>query len=336
MKKLFWALFILIIIAAGILVGSFYIAATSWHSKAEVEVSVPKGASVRSIANEMYSKGAIGTPRLFELYVRFKALGGDLKAGTYDFPKGMTMMTALDMLVKGDVRQYEFTIIEGWTIKDIAAALKGKPFLGDEAGPDEFLGLTRNKDFMKKLGIEGVPSLEGFLYPDTYKVGYPLDMRPFITRLVSRFFDVWKGLLKEFGKEGVEIDTDEVVTLASIVEKETGAPAERMLIAGVFSNRLKRGIPLQSDPTIIYGLPNFDGNLRKNDISNPHLYNTYVHPGLPPGPIANPGKEALAAALNPEKTDFIYFVSKNDGTHHFSKSLSEHLKAVRRYQVLKQ
>lgn len=333
LKKFFKLLVLFIVLAVLVVSASLYIAATRWRSRQDVEVGIRPGSSVSQIAGELAAKGAIRTPKLFELYVRIKGLGGKLKAGTYDLPAGTTMIEAADKLASGDVRQHDLTIVEGWTIRDIAGALRDKSYIEDEGMPAEFERLSKDGEFMKGLGFEGSPSLEGYLFPDTYRVNFPLIARDLIVRLIRRFDDVWKSLVKDESSLGGRSRSD-VVTLASIVEKETGVDSERPIIAGILINRLNRGIALQSDPTIIYGLPNYDGNIRKRDISNPHPYNTYVHPGLPPGPICNPGKASLVAALSPEKTDYLYFVSKNDGTHHFSKTLAEHLKAVRRYQIV--
>jgi UPF0755 protein len=331
-RKIFKIFFGLFVGCSLVVTGSFYLAATSWRSKADAEVSIPRGASVRTIAALLSKEGVIATPRLLELFVRFKGIAGSLKAGTYDFPEGTNMLSVLEKLEKGDIREYELVIIEGWTIDDIAKAIEGKAFVADDNAPAEFKRLAMDRSFAKELGIDATPSLEGYLFPDTYKVSYPLDVKVLLARLVGRFNEVWRELTRELGDGGVP--KNELITLASIVEKETGAPSERALIAGVFKNRLQQGMLLQSDPTIIYGLPNFDGVIRKNDISNPHSYNTYVHSGLPPGPICNPGRASLAATLRPEETDYIYFVSKNDGTHFFSETLTDHINAVKRYREI--
>ncbi|HQG13122.1 MAG: putative aminodeoxychorismate lyase [bacterium ADurb.Bin270] len=330
-KKFFKFILLLTFITVAVAALSFYVAATKWRSPSDAELDVRPGSSLRSIAAQMHDVGIIRVPKLFELYVRSKGAGGKMKAGMYDFPAGMNMIEAAGKLISGDVRAYDFTIIEGWNIEDIAKALVGKPFIVNDDMPAEFRRLARDESLMDELGVFEVPSFEGFLFPDTYRFDYPLSAKDFIRRLVSRFDEVWRSVPS--GGDGRS--RNEIITLASIVEKETGIPSERALVAGVFMNRLLKGIALQSDPTIIYGLSNFDGNIRKPDISNPHPYNTYVHRGLPPGPICNPGRASIIAAMNPEKTEYFYFVSMNDGSHHFSKDLAEHLKAVRRYQTFR-
>lgn len=311
---------------------SLYVAVTRWHSPAEVEVNIRPGTSVKGIARQLAVDEVIRTPKMFELYVRVKGIGANLRAGMYDFPAGVTMLEVVDKLISGDVRQYQFTVIEGWTIKDIVTALEGADFLASPDVPRHVTRLAYDKQFMSELGVKDSESLEGYLFPDTYLVGMNLTAEKLIRRLVDRYNEVW-GSLDQTKLSERGMTPREVLILASIVEKETGSPEERPIVASVFLNRLRQGIALQSDPTIIYGLPNFDGNIRKKDIKNPHSYNTYVHPGLPPGPIANPGKASLNAVLNPAKTNYLYFVSKNDGTHVFTSSLSDHLRAVRKYQI---
>jgi UPF0755 protein len=198
--------------------------------------------------------------------------------------------------------------------------------------PEKFLHLCRDREFMQKLGITA-DSLEGYLFPETYTlVRGEVDERSLLTTMVHRFFTVWQGLPKP---EELPLRRHQLVTLASIVEKETSDPAERAVIAGVFYNRLRKNMRLQSDPTTIYGLEHFDGNLTRADLQQETPYNTYVISGLPPGPICNPGRAALEAALHPAEVPYYYFVSKNDGTHHFSRNLQEHNRAVYRYQKRK-
>ena len=325
--------FIFVALAVSVSIGaSFYVAVTRWHSPSAVELNIRPGTSVKAIAGQLAATEVIRTPKMFELYVRAKGIGDKLRAGMYDFPAGVTMLEVIDKLISGDVRQYQFTIIEGWSIKDIVAALDGEQFLASPDEPKRFAELVYDKNFINELGVKNAESLEGYLFPDTYHVEMNLTAEKLIRRLVDHYNKVW-GSLDQSKLSELDMTPREVLILASIVEKETGAPNERPLVASVFLNRLRQGIALQSDPTIIYGLPNYDGNIRKKDIRNPHAYNTYVHSGLPPGPISNPGKASLDAVLNPAKTNYLYFVSKNDGTHVFTSSLSDHLKAVRKYQI---
>ena len=196
-------------------------------------------------------------------------------------------------------------------------------------GKQQFLSLANDPALLEQYGVTG-PSLEGYLYPDTYHLARGISASTAIDTMVNRFWEVVSPLRKR--AEDVGMKMEDVIILASIVEKETGLAEERPTIASVFLNRLKRGMRLESDPTVIYGLKDFDGNLTREDLMKATHYNTYIIRGLPPGPIANPGLEAIKAVLFPAKTDYLYFVSKNDGSHHFSRTLSEHNKAVQIYQ----
>lgn len=322
--------------AALLLGGAGYYGVTRWRSPAAAEVEIPSGASVHGIAEQLALAGVIRQPRLFELLVRLKGAGARMRAGSYEFPAGMTLIGALSKIERGEVRQYPLTVIEGWTAREIARALEEKPFAASSSVPAEFVRAALDPEGWRKFGLPKGPSLEGYLFPDTYFVARPLTAEALVRRMVSRFQEVWREIGGAEAVPRTGLAEGQLVALASIVEKETGAAEERPLVASVFYNRLRAGIPLQSDPTIIYGLPNFDGNIRKGDISNPHPYNTYVHAGLPPGPICNPGRASLEAVLHPATTDYLYFVSKNDGTHQFSRTLAEHADAVRQYQLSRQ
>ena len=332
LKGFFKVIVISCLIICGVFAGSAYLTVIKWHSPSDVELTIPKGVSVKHISQILKKRKVIGAEGVFRIYIAIKGVASDLKAGSYDFPAGTNMVSVVKKLVRGDVTKHSITIIEGWTIKDIAKLLSKKDYLSNSDMPQKFIELAHNRQFMDVLEFEGIPSLEGYLFPDTYNVEYPLNADEFLKRLVKHFRDVWSDIAKGHDLHGMTMN--QIVTLASIIEKETSRSDERAIIAGVMINRLNRGIPLQSDPTIIYGLPNFNGNLTRRDIRNPHPYNTYVHKGLPPGPICNPGRASLAAAISPAKTDFMYFVSKNDGSHYFSKTLVEHLRAVRRYQII--
>ncbi|MCL2459346.1 MAG: endolytic transglycosylase MltG, partial [Desulfobulbus sp.] len=194
---------------------------------------------------------------------------------------------------------------------------------------DRFLGLVKDGAFIRQLGIEA-DSLEGYLFPETYTlVRNEADEAAVIRMMVERFQQTWQALN---APESLELNRHQLLTLASVVEKETGVATERPLIAQVFYNRLARKMRLQSDPTVIYGLPDFNGNLSKADLKRETPYNTYLIPGLPPGPICNPGRAALEAVLHPVESDALYFVAKNDGTHIFSTNLADHNRAVQHYQ----
>lgn len=325
---------VVVALAAAGIGGAIYVGATSWKSPAVAEVDIAPGSAVREIATQLTAAGVIRQPRFFEVVARIKRSAGKLHAGSYAFPAGTTLLSALKKLERGDVMQFPFTAIEGWTVREIAAALRGQKYLASEAVPDEFIRLASDPQFISSLGFGGAASLEGYLFPDTYFVTRPLSAEALLKRMVARFREVFASL-GGAAAFPAGLAEPQLVTLASIVEKETGAPEERPLIASVFMNRLRGDVPLQSDPTIIYGLPRFDGNIRKEDIANPHPYNTYVHPGLPPGPISNPGRASLEAAVHPAQTDYLYFVSRNDGTHAFSRTLEEHMAAVRQYQLQK-
>jgi UPF0755 protein len=232
----------------------------------------------------------------------------------------------LDRFRHGAVVLHAVTIPEGYTARQIAQVL-------DEAGignPREFLRLVSAADFIRSLGLD-LPNLEGYLFPDTYAFPRHVSTEEIVRNMVARFRAVYR---QEWHDRALALGmTDhQIITLASIIEKETGSGAERPFVSAVFHNRLRLGMPLQSDPTVIYSIAEFNGNLTKVDLKRDTPYNTYRRRGLPPGPIANPGREALEAALYPAQVEYLYFVSKNDGTHWFSRSIKEHNRAVALFQ----
>jgi len=231
----------------------------------------------------------------------------------------------LEILKKGLVVLRPVTIPEGFTRNQIAGVLAAKGL----ADKKRFLELTEDKELLRQYAVPG-PSLEGYLFPDTYHFSRGTPTLVIIDTMVKRFRQVVAPSMEK--TQGTGMTFQDLVTLASIVEKETSRPEERPLIASVFLNRLKLGMRLESDPTVIYGIENFDGDLKKKNLTEKTPYNTYVINGLTPGPIANPGLDSIKAVMDPAKTDYLYFVSKNDGSHHFSRSLAEHNRAVDRYQ----
>lgn len=293
-----------------------------------VTVTIPQGAGVRQIGLLLAEKKLLTNDLRYLVYVRLSGLGSRLKAGEYSFPYGLTPSEVLRKIARGEVVLHPVTIVEGMNIEQIASLFAQ----GNWVDGKRFLNLCQDKQFIQELGFD-MPSLEGYLFPDTYYMVKGMDEKKLIRWMVQRFNTVWSTLPP---LTDTSLNKNKVVTLASIVEKETGQEQERPLIARVFLNRLKLGMPLQSDPTVIYGLgKDYDGNLHKADLQKATLYNTYVIPALPPGPICNPGKAALLAVLQPTPSKALYFVAKNDGFHFFSATLAEHNRAVNLYQKSK-
>jgi UPF0755 protein len=288
---------------------------------------VPRGASLQAIAARLEAQGLIRNARAIEILARYRRLGSALRAGEYRLSPASTAGEILDTLASGRVATYEVVVPEGFTAAMIAARLAD----ANLADAEEFLAWVRDPASPGFYGVEGT-SLEGYLFPETYRLSRGLTPRETAGVFVNQFLAVWREL--EPRARSRNLSMHEVVTLASIVEKETGIPEERPLIAAVFLNRLKRGMRLETDPAVIYGIPDFDGNLRRADLEDPgNPYNTYLIAGLPPGPIANPGRDALAAVVDPADVDYLYFVSRNDGTHHFSRTYRDHLRAVNEFQT---
>jgi len=248
-----------------------------------------------------------------------------VKAGEYRLSSRMAPLEVLDILSRGKIIPHYVTIPEGFTLTQIAEVLE-KNGLAERA---KFLAVATDPDIVKTYGLPG-RTLEGYLYPDTYRFSPGQQTVSIVEAMVKRFFYVIGSFEERIIASGMTLN--QIITLASLIEKETGKAEERDVIASVFLNRLKKGMRLESDPTVIYGIAGFDGNLTKEDLARPSPYNTYVIQGLPPAPIASPGKEAIRAVLFPAQTDYLYFVSKNDGSHHFSKTLTEHNRAVNTYQ----
>jgi UPF0755 protein len=297
--------------------------------QAPLEVEIPRGASVRSVVASLESAGLQVHRREFLLLVRAFGRERDLKAGNYLLAKAPTPIQLLDKLTRGDVTQAEVRLIEGWTFTQFRNALDEHPNLRhDSKGLDDAQVL--------KLLQAAEPHPEGLFFPDTYLFAKGSSD---IAVLRSAYRAMQRHLKAEWDARAPNVpyrSPYEALTMASIIEKETGQPSERDQIGGVLVNRLRIGMRLQVDPTIIYGLgPTFDGNLRKKHLLEDAPYNTYTRAGLPPTPIAMPGAASLRAALRPAKTDAMYYVSRGDGTSQFSRNISEHNGAVRRYQLKK-
>lgn len=282
------------------------------------------------ITRQLIKMNLIRNGRYFTLLAKIQSKITKVKTGEYALRKNMLPQEILETLVSGKMLQHAFTVQEGLNIYEIASLLESKKLVDK----NEFLRLVKNRNFIKKMTGEDLPSLEGYLFPDTYRVTKYEGAKAIIKTMVARFNEVYGDIKITSSK--VSYDRHKAVILASMIEKETGAPFERPVISSVFHNRLKKRMRLQSDPTILYGIMERDGvwkkNIRKIDIITKTPYNTYKVSALPKGPISNPGKESLRAVFFPEETKFLYFVSKNDGTHYFSKTYKEHEKAVRAYQ----
>lgn len=290
-------------------------------------VSIPSGSSFARVAQLLQDEGVVSSAFRLRLLVRLRGDAAKVKAGEYGFSEPALPGEVLDRLVAGDVRQYRFTVPEGLTMKEIAQRLSAEG-LGNG---DLFLQLARDPAFIASLGVEAT-SLEGYLFPETYTLVAGTPERRLIQAMVRQMTArLTPDLLAAAQARG--LNAHELVTLASVIQKEAGNESEMPLISAVFHNRLKRGMRLQADPTVIYGIENFNGNLTKKDLLEPTPYNTYRIAGLPPGPISNPGEAALKAAAFPADVNYLYFVGRGDGTHAFSLTLTEHNAAVRRYQL---
>ena len=298
---------------------------TEEHPPSKVVV-IPDGSTFQFVASLIEREGLIKSRSFFAFIGKLQTADRKIHAGEYELNPGMTPAEILSKLLNGHVLLHPLTIPEGLTIVQIAD-LASQDGLTDRA---EFLRLAKDRAFIESLGITA-ETLEGYLYPNTYKFPRAVKAREVLVAMVEQLRQVVGPDLLARMQE-LKMTMHEVLTLASVIEKETGSDGERPEISAVFHNRLKKHIPLQSDPTVIYGLPGFDGNLHKKDLSSPSPYNTYRVQGLPPGPIANPGIQAIRATLYPSDSRSLYFVSRNDGTHQFSATLIEHNKAVEKYQ----
>jgi UPF0755 protein len=291
-----------------------------------VNLNVSRGSSLWLVSRQLEQIGVIADARQFRLLGSLRGQAELIRSGTYDFTAAATPGTILDRLVAGDIRKLALTIPEGFDLQQIAA--RADRLLG--IGGD-LLRLAQDHAFLARLGIKAA-SLEGYLFPDTYSVTSETSAEQLI-RMMYKQLQLYldSGLLAAAQQHG--LSPHQLLTLASIIQKEAGNEGEMPLIAAVFHNRLRKGIPLQADPTVIYGLETFDGNLTRKHLEAPTPYNTYRIYGLPPGPIASPGLSALQAAAHPADSPALYFVARGDGTHVFSNSLQQHNQAVRRYQL---
>ncbi|WNG60507.1 endolytic transglycosylase MltG [Archangium gephyra] len=341
MKKVLIALLVLGVLAAAV-TGAWYLrrerrvsefaAAPVTLPSEGVTLAVPNGTGPRTIARMLADAGIVTDPELLYLYIRREGVGPRLKAGEYLFEGTLTPAQVVEQLASGKVKLYRFTVPEGLRIEEILPILAGSELKLDLG---ELERLASDRNFLREAGVPAA-SLEGFLYPDTYAFTRSATAEKVLAKMVQRALEEYRKADAR-RKDGVKLSLLETFTLASIVEKETGQPQERPRISCVFHNRLRQGIKLETDPTVLYAMKLQHGvysrNITRRDLRTPHPYNTYTTPGLPPGPIASPGAAALQAALHPLDCDDLFFVSRNDGTHIFCPTLECHETAVRKWQV---
>lgn len=304
---------------------AYLVAFPAGNGKRTTTIDVPTGSSVRKLATELKSKKVIRNAALFVWQARLKGVDNRIQAGTYLFNDGMTAANILEKLAAGDVYVLPFAVPEGYSIHQIAIMLEQRGFCRS----DTFLSKCMSQELLRTLGLGG-KSVEGYLYPGTYNLVGKQNEESLIRAMVTQFNTNHRTRFeKQVQASGMT--WNHVLTLASMVEKEAVVPTEKPLIASVFHNRLKKGMRLQSDPTAVYGKRAFAGKVTRSDIIVPSAYNTYLINSLPPGPIGNPGTEAIEAVLNPARTSYYYFVARNDGSHYFSNTLEEHNRAVRAF-----
>ncbi|PKN16322.1 MAG: endolytic transglycosylase MltG [Deltaproteobacteria bacterium HGW-Deltaproteobacteria-23] len=324
-KKRYLYIFFVLIAAFSVGRFAFFLYTPQGDGRNIKIVDFAKGSPLKKLAADLEKEGLISSATLFTLYAKVSGVAGKLQAGTYKFNDALTPPEMMRKLAVGDVFEKRFAVPEGYSIFQVAEMLDSRGFFNKEP----FLKECRNPALLKELGIKAA-SVEGFLYPSTYsllKIETPADL---IRQMTGQFSKIYTEKFSET-EQNSRLSRLQIITLASIVEKEAVVPEEMPIIASVFHNRLKKGMPLQSDPTAVYGVRAFSGRVSGSDVRRDSPYNTYLIKGLPPGPIGNPGAAAIEAVLRPMATGYYYFVAKNDGTHHFSVSLDEHNRAVQRY-----
>lgn len=295
----------------------------NWEGKL---VLVPKGSPLPGMLGILQEDGILPHPLAFRTLVLLTNTGRRLHYGEYAFTTPPSAFEVWRRLTRGDVIKYEVTVPPGANLYDIAKLLEGEKLVAAEA----FLATVASPAVLRRLEIPG-ESAEGYLFPDGYIFVKPVTPEEILETMVRQFRrKIPPDAEKRAGEAGLSLH--QVVTIASIIEKETGVEGEKPIVSAVIRRRLALDMPLQMDPTVIYGVKRFDGTVTRKDLRTTGPYNTYLNRGLPPGPIANPGLASLAAALNPSKTEYLYFVSRNDGSHMFSRTLPEHLRAVEQFR----
>jgi len=291
-------------------------------------VDIPRGTGFVEIVDILEKTGLVRNKPYFYTLAILKRSSRHIRAGEYELASSMSPNEIIGRLVRGMIKGYKVTIPEDWSLQEIADLLSSSEFR--LVNRDAFLAMARDRDFLRSLNIQG-PSAEGYLFPNTYIFNRTTGPREIIKAMVHQF---WKAFTPEMRAraEQMGLSVHEAVTLASLIGKETGLKSEKALISAVFRNRLQRDMKLQCDPTAVYDLERFNGAVKRSHLRRKSPYNTYVIEGLPPGPIANPGADSLQAALHPAAADFLYFVSRQDGSHEFSKTYLAHNEAIIKYR----
>ncbi|HEY7317426.1 MAG TPA: endolytic transglycosylase MltG [Candidatus Binatia bacterium] len=291
-----------------------------------VDIRIEQGEPFSMVVRKLRDQKVVSNDKLFSLWARYSGSEKKIHWGFYRFELPLSPAEVLNRMVQGKGLFQRVTIPEGLTVNEVADLLAKMGIVSEE----RFLAAAQDPELLASLGLEG-KGVEGYLFPNTYSFIPETPAREIILQMTEQFRKSVEPLAGQ-KMEDNNLTPYEIVTLASMIEKETGVEAERPLISAVFHNRLKLKMPLQSDPTVIYGMKGFNGNLTRKDLHASSPYNTYRIPALPPGPICNPGLSSLRAALHPAPVPFLYFVSKNDGTHYFSDNLEAHSQAVKFYQ----
>ena len=337
MKKLLLSVLVVVVLVAGGAAAFVFFMLNriqepyKGFSESEKFVDIPSGTGAAEIRRRLVEAGIVSDEFAFRAALMWTGQSRALKAGEYRFDRPMSVVNVIEKLARGDVYGHPITFPEGLTIREMAAIVESHGF----GTADEFIKATRDGALVNDLD-PAAKDLEGYLFPETYTLPRGTPVAKLVSLMVERFRDTYMALEAKRSGE-VNLSTRQIVTLASLVEKETGKGEERPLVAAVYWNRLNKNMPMQADPTVVYALVKagtYDGNIRKADLSFDSPYNTYRYPGLPPGPIASPGRAALEAALAPASVDYLYFVSKNDGSHAFAETLEKHNANVHEYQVL--
>ena len=335
LKKFFTVLIILFIIFAALIGIDFYqkvFTPFAGYEGKDITINIKPGATVSAIARRLYRSHIIANYYYFRIYYRIFFNKMSFKTGEYQFDRPMTMKEVIEKLHEGLVKLHKVTIKEGLIIREIARLLADHPHLNFDFR--EFISLARSPRSIRSLDPKA-PDLEGYLFPDTYMVRKGITAKEMVQFMVKRFKETFSNSMKWRARE-LNLSVREVVTLASLIEKETSSREERFLISSVFHNRLRLGMGMDCDPTVIYALKRdnkYNGKLGWKELKYDSPYNTRLYRGLPPGPICSPGFDSIEAALYPENTKYLFFVAKDSRSHYFSETLAEHNRAVRKYII---